>query len=256
MSISVDHHKIDQNGYIQKDTILFRLASPLYSSLPDFLNGKGALAGDGRYHRIHQLTSYVSDSAILCIAEVLYHMSRKAMAYLANKGSPSGWRSHARILRHLVVFDVHQISDLIYVDTKDCRQEVALNAQQAIPSTIIVHPDCVYDPLQKASDHYRKRNKKGVLYPSARHSQNLAAALYLDHTRSINNIHATLKVTLSLVEEGTNNPAIPPVFDPDLKKISQTLGHYAIDANDFSAARTLLIPGLRQSDTVEFVRRP
>ena len=112
MSISVDQNQIQQDAKIEKDTTLFRLASPLYSSQSDLLNGKGANAGEGRYHRIQQPTSYVSNNALLCIAEVLYHMSRKAMNHLANNGAPSQWQKYAQILRHLVIFDMHEITEL------------------------------------------------------------------------------------------------------------------------------------------------
>jgi len=89
MAIIIDSNKIDQDAQIEDGTILFRLASPLFSSQTDLLNGRGALKGRGRYHRIHQYTSYVSDNVLICMAELLYHMSRAAMKTLVNNGPPS-----------------------------------------------------------------------------------------------------------------------------------------------------------------------
>lgn len=258
LALRIDSRKIDQDAFVEKETILFRLAAPLYSSLSDLLNGKGALAGDGRYHRVHQFTSYVSDNILLCFAEILYHMSRKAMAHLAGNGLPAGWQNCAQIQRHLVIFEVNEIRDLIYIDTKDCRQEILRNASQAIPSTIIVHPDWLYEPLHRAADYCRSQRKNGVVYPSARYPQGLAVGLFLDHTASIKNISATVKVTLSLIEGNTGKPAIPPYFDPDVQKISHMRGHYEFDPTDFASAGAsgLLNPRtVTQNGFVEFVRR-
>ena len=149
MAISVDPNKINQDAEIDEDTTLFRLALPLYSSQPDLLTGKAALRGEGRYHRIHQETSYVADSVLLCIAELLYHMSRDAMNVFVKNGTTSQWQKCAQVQRHLVVFDVHKIPDLVYIDTVDCRQQTVLNAQQLIPSTIIIHPDLKWTALSR-----------------------------------------------------------------------------------------------------------
>lgn len=257
MAISLDKNQIFQNAEIEGDTILFRLALPLYSSQADLLTGKAALRGEGRYHGIHQETSYVSDSALLCMAEILYHMSRDAMDVLVNNGTTTQWQNQAQVLRYLVIFDVHNISDLMYIDTQDCRRQTALHAQELVPSTLIVHPDCVYPPLHRAGNFYRRQSKNGIVYPSARHSQNLAVALFLDHTASIKSICAALKVTLTLVEEGTGQLAIPPRFDPNSQKISHTQGHYEFDPTDFASNQALLNPSsLAASGIIDFVRRP
>jgi hypothetical protein len=257
MAILIDSAKIDQDAQIEDGTILFRLASPLYSSQTDLLNGRGALHGPGRYHRIHQHTSYVSDNALVCMAEVLYHMSRLAMNTLVNNGPPSQWQSRAQVSRHLVIFEASAISDLIYIDTRDCRHLTLVNTRRAIPSTVIVHPDCIYDHLHEAGDYYRAQNKKGIVYPSARNSApGIAVALFLDHTASIRQILATLRVTLTLVEEKTGAPAVLPAFDPNESKISHIRGFYEFDPSDFASYRTHLRQNsILQSDRVEFVRQ-
>jgi hypothetical protein len=233
------------------------LASPSFSSRSFLLNGRGADSGAGHYHVIQQTTSYVSDHVLLCMAEVLHHMARRAMKVLETNGPLSQWISHAHIVRQLVIFDVHGIPDLICIDTDECRRQTAINAQRLIPASLITNPDHVYEPLQKASESYRAQNKKGVVYPSARHSRGFAVALFGDHTNSIQRVIATMQVTLSLVDEETQQAVFQPSFNPDSRRISYTQGFYMVSRNALIANNHLLQPYLpRETGIIDFVRRP
>lgn len=261
MSIVADiGHRHRQDAYIQGDSTLFRLVSPPRSSVDELLNGKGAQKCEGRLHFIRQNTSYVSDNVILCMAEVLYHMSQRAMEGLANNYSGRVWQTCIQARKVLVIFDVKEIPDLIYIDTEECRIQVAAgtNPSEWLLSTVIVNPQCIYRPLQHASDVYRKiPGKRGIVYPSARHSRGLAVALFDDHTSSIKQIRATIEVTLTLAEEGTSNLATDPNFSMLSGKLSHIRGHYRMSRNALIANRNLIQPTLLQAEGfIDLVRRP
>jgi hypothetical protein len=206
----------------------------------------------GRCHGFHQPTSYVSNNVLLCMAEVLYHMSRSAMLTMANKGNARQWRDKASAHKDLVIFEAHRVDDLIYLDTSESRTQA-----NPVASAIIVHPDCLYEPVQHASDHYRGQGKIGVVYPSARHSRDFAIALFLDRTSSIRNISAVIDVCLTLLAEDETTLATDPRFNPYEHMISHTKGRYDIDPGDLASCSHLLYPALpRASGIVDFVRRP
>ncbi len=190
------------------------------------------------------------------MGEILYHMSRNSLSVLANNGTTRQWQTSARVTKHLVAFEVNMIPDMVYIDTEDCRQQIPLLTKQLIPSSIVVHPDQLYGPLQQAGDFCRRQAREGVVYPSARHSQGLAVALFRDHMRSIKGIVATLEVELALVEAESYQPV--PNFSPHDEKISHTHGYYEFtDPSAFAKYQSVLQPALPSvRGVVEFIRRP
>jgi hypothetical protein len=191
------------------------------------------------------------------MAEVLYHMSRQAMDVLVNNGPFTEWKNRAAVFRRLVIFRVHPIDNLVYIDTEDCRQQTSLGAKQGIASTLVVHPDQVYRPLQAASTFYRSARKNGIVYPSARHSRGHALALFLDQTARIKRILGTLDIHLALVEEATESPIDRPPISPFDKKLSHTRGYYEITRSDFTKNQNWLNPRLPASrGVIDFVRVP
>jgi hypothetical protein len=242
-----------QDAVIEDGTRLYRISSPLFSSKSDVLNGRGALTQQGRYHQVHQFTSYCSDNVLVSISEILFHMSRHALRSLANNMPLASWLSRAVVPRHLVILEMSRIDSLIYIDTDDCRNQTALHAGQIVHSSLLIHPDELYYPLQMASNFYRNASRLGVVYPSARHSRGLALALFLDHTNNIKNILGTLDITLSLVDESSEKP-VSNAFNPAQDKISQTRGYFQMKVSDFSRYQRLLYPLPSSSGVIDFVR--
>src|SRR6266852_980678 len=120
-----------QDAVIEDGTLLFRIASPTYSSGSDVLNGRAALSGKGgRYHLIHQLTSDCSDNVLVSISELLYHINRHALESLANNMPMTMWLDRAIVPRHLVILEMSQLDNLIYIDSDDCRNQTARSARQ------------------------------------------------------------------------------------------------------------------------------
>jgi len=154
-----------------------------------------------------------------------------------------------------VIFEAHAIPNLIYIDTDDCRRYTMIGASAALHSALIINPDHLYEPLQKASEFYRAQGKKGLIYPSARHSCGHALALFDDHSRSLVRIVKTLQVFLSLVDEEKLQPVAQP-FNPDTGKISYTQGYYQFSRNDYLANKSFLQSFLPDwSGIIDFVRR-
>lgn len=253
--MSIRLHAPSQDAEIEAGTTLYRLASITFSSGPDLLNGRGAMAGEGRYHYVHQATSYCSDNVLVCFAEVLYHMSRQALDSLANNMPLATWLTRAVVPKHLVVFEIRAIPDLVNIDTDDCRNQTAMRARQIVGSSLLTHPDMVYDPLQQASNFYRRSGRNGVVYPSARHSRRYAIALYADKTSAIVRIRATLDVTLKIIDESTGIPVDGLIFDPSRQKVDQTRGYYQISSSHYHSAQSLLVPNIPISGIIDFSRR-
>jgi len=257
VAIVIDRRKIGWAAHIGKGTTLFRLASLSYSSESDLLNGRGTYANEGRYHVHQQLTSYASNNVLVCITEILYHMSRRAMNFLINNGPISLWQAYAHQARKLVLFTVDQIPELVYIDTEESRNRTAAGIQKSLHSTVIINPDCVYSPLQLAGNHYRSLHKRGVVYPSSRHFEGLAVALFGDHTSSLTKIVGKLDVNLILVEDTSNKLATSPQFNPYHDAISHTRGYYQFKRSHFTTHGNLLAPFLPSSKGyIDFVRRP
>lgn len=258
MSIVVDKNGLNQDARIERNTVLFRLASPSFSSPTFLLNGRGADAGEGRYHVIQQTTSYVSDNVLLCMAEVLHHMARRSMRILENNGPLYQWHRNAHIVRQLVIFSVYDVPNLVFIDTDECRRQTAISANQIISSSLLTNPDHLYWPLQKASTTYRGQNRQGIVYPSARHSRGFSVALFGDHTKSIQNLIASFQVNLSLVDEETLQPVFfNPTYNPDSRKVGYTKGFYSISRNTLLANSTHLQPSLpKENGIIDFVRHP
>jgi RES domain-containing protein len=241
-------HSDQQASYVEAGTELFRLVDPTFASRDTLLNGKGALYREGRYHRAEP-TSYVADNVLLCMAEALSYMAYHASEVVSKNPIPLQWDANANEVRTLVVFAVHQIDKLVYVDSMEAREEHRLSR------VTILRPDRLYTHLQAVSGKIRA-DRNGIVYPSARHSENLNVALFNDQTDSLNTICASLQTTLSLIHEKTLKAAdTKKGFDPFHMSIHHTKGHYSIDAQDFAASQHKLIPSnMPREGYIDFVR--
>jgi len=158
--------------------------------------------------------------------------------------------------RCLVVLKVQEIQDLVYADCEGVR--VDYNVRFA--GTPVVFPDDDYAPFWDFNNTVRQAQKRGVMYPSARHSKDLCIALFYDETNSIvPQSDERLIMKLQLIAED-QDPAQPlRRCDPFKDKLHPTMGHYSfVDDAEFTRLRNanMLYPkGIPQSGMVDFVRR-
>jgi len=223
---------------VEAGTTLYRVTSPTWADPSFLLNGAGANHGHGRFHRIHHATSYVSDNVLLCIAERLYHMSHVAYKKLANK-SYAEFKCESSRLEVIVIFETNQLPNLVHLDSA-----VAIQYSQLNPSAI-TQSDSIYDPLSRAGDQLRTDGAAGVVYASARHSIGHSLALFGNHSALIDRITARVKIRLSLASEDLSILTNDPSFNPISVRLSQHIGHFAIDAADFGNYQYLLNPALK-----------
>jgi hypothetical protein len=228
-----------QDTDIPAGTIVFRLTSPTWADQKLVLNGRGADHGSGRYHRIHQPTSYVSDNVLLNIGEKLYYMNRDALRKLANNSLLEFKRAALR-QEVIVILELDGISSLCHINSKECLVRHQLNR------SLITHPDHHDQALHAAADALRFAQKPGVIYPSARHSMGSAIGLFGDHSGSIKRVVGKVRINLSLVSEDLQLRAGDTGFDPIEHRLSHTVGYFAIDAGDFSRFQYQLEPAINQ----------
>lgn len=225
---------ISKDSKIEEDTKLFRITSPTYATDQFLLNGKGSLVSEGRYHIIHQRTSYASNNVLLCIAEVLFHMIHQSLKKLKNN-SYGEFKKEAHKEFVIVMFKCYEISDLVFIDSSEAYIKYSLN-----PS-ITTHPHFSYDPLRNAANTIRRDSSDGIIYSSARHSKGLSVCFLEDKTQIIKSIENKLKITLTLVSED-KNLVIDKNFDPSRVRLNYEIGYFDIDTNDFKNFRTNLNP--------------
>jgi RES domain-containing protein len=211
--------------------LLYRLTSIAHCSPSDVLSGRGPekCRGFGRFNGPMQRTSYCTNNILVCIAEVLFHMYRSALDRLKDKMPYVEVASCLTQKRCLTVFSVDEIRDLVYVDCDSMR----VDYDPRISGTLIVFPDAVYQPFREFSDKLRIEQKRGVFYPSARHSEDLCIALFEDETARIRpGFFEMLPVDLRLVPESYEPGGDPGECNPMEEKLNATMGYYRFSDQD------------------------
>lgn len=213
----------------------------------------------GRYHRIQQRTTYCSNNILVSISEVLFHMYRKALDAISACLEYSHVAQYLFQPRVLVVFGVSQIDDMVLVESQDVQDRHGTH----LSGTMLVHPDPHYKVLPEFAEELRSERAKGVFYPSARHSLDLAFAFFDDNSNCImDDTYELLHLELRLVTED-QNPAIQPTpITREIvryKKLHATMGHYAFTdpatLQNLDSAGLLYPQGLPNRGMVDFVRR-
>lgn len=256
-------YSFDRNNAYHEATLLpgaylYRLTSVNHAALDDILSGRGPEKSPlkGRFNAPQQKATYCSNNALVCIAEVLYHMYRIVLDKMTRKLPYRDILSSLEAERCLVVIRVEEISDLVYVDCEGVR--VDFNAR--FGGTTVVFPDQRYEPFWDFNNTLRSENKKGVIYPSARHSKDMCLALFHDETgRIIPHSDSRLNIKLQLLSEDQDPRQPPRRCDPYQEKLHATMGYYSfVDAAEldrFRLAGMLNPPDIPAGGMVDFVRR-
>jgi hypothetical protein len=158
--------------------------------------------------------------------------------------------------RCLTVFAINGVKDLVYVDCESVR----VDYDPRIAGTLIVFPDAEYKPFREFSDRLRIEQKRGVFYPSARHSEDLCIAFFEDESSQVKgDFFEMLPVELRLVSEAHDASGPPDLCDPMDDKLNATMGYYRFLDLDrlkhVKEAGALNPSDLPSSGLVDFVRR-
>jgi RES domain-containing protein len=251
-----------ENSYheasLEKGAFLYRLTSVNHAGLQDILSGKGPelSRAEGRFNAPQQKATYCTNNALVCIAEVLYHMYRVVLDLISNGMPYRQVQSSLHAERCLVVVRVKEIKDLVYCDCEGARRD--FNAK--FGGTTVVFPDNHYEPFWDFNNTIRKKGKKGVIYPSARHSRDLCLVLFDDETpRIMRRSVYRLNIKLQLLPEDQDPRQPPRKCDPLREKLHATMGYYSFENQEqYDKARNAHI--LNPGDTpfqgmIDFVRR-
>jgi hypothetical protein len=254
----IDPDRQESDAWLEDGALLYRIASLSHWQSRYIITGDGPMKtrSAGRYHSADQRTSYCANNMIVCFSEMLYHMYRKFLEQL-EKSQP---REHAETWTtqdsKLVIFAVKRIDDLVYMDSIGAKSYDA-----GITSSTVVFPDPVYGPLHNISDRVRQEKKSGVVYPSARHSEDFAFAFFKNETRKLMDVpYQALSINLQLIAEDQDTNSFPPHrFKVHTDKLHATMGYYQFkdpDHLDTLKNDGLIFPTtVPDSGYIDFVRR-
>jgi hypothetical protein len=253
-----DRRNLDFRAKLHRGAYLYRLASILHCGRDEILTGNGPAnsAANGRFNVAQQRISYCANNVLVCIAEVLYHMYRKALERIEhNPKEPHLIREALVDKRALAIFRVDDISDLVYIDAEDVKAVY----DPLMSGTKVVFPDPHYRFLQDFSNTIRSDKRRGAFYPSARHSQDICIGLFEDQTRLIQPApYYVINVDLHLLAED-QKVQDPAKLCTDKDKLHPTMGYYSFadvkELENASRGGVLNPSNLPASGKVDFVRR-
>ncbi len=156
----------------------------------------------------------------------------------------------------LVVFAVNRAPELVFVDSREVRTDF----DGRLAGTGVVCPAQVYDVMHNFSEKVRDLDKAGIVYPSARHSRDVALALFGDKTGLVKDEpYLSVDVDLRLIPEECELNGILTSVDPFEAKVHPTLGYFEFqDAPNFEKMKIdgLLVPeDVPRRGITDFVRR-
>jgi hypothetical protein len=253
-----ERNKQRYDASIQSGAYLYRLAGVNRCTPDQVLSGQGSIYSrqEGRFHIEQQPVSYCANNVLVTFAEVLFHMYKVALMRLGEKQRPQAVRDAVVARRALTLFRVQRIPDLVFIDSEDLRLEF----DGRICGATVVYPEATYDVFLDLNRQLRRARKKGIVYPSARHSEGLCFALFDDESANVDVASfRAIEVRLTLIAEDHRfvTPAIG--CNPFQEKLHPTMGYYEVlDIPAFENARRdgVLHPSdLPSSGFIDFVRR-
>lgn len=260
-----DHYKVDRvnqrdpEASLDTGAVLYRIASPTHWKKEDILTGNGAEQGSppGRFHRIRQRASYCANNGLVCMGEMLYHMYRRVLDGIRDNQPSAHLNSWKDRTCRFVVFSVDAIPEIVYADSEGARMDYS---SPRLPGTPIVCPDAAYEPCQTFADRLRALSKKGVVYPSSRHSADFAYVFFNDETSRVrDDFFEALELRLQLIPETQDFSIAPTGFSLFEQKLHPTMGYYEFSSpaalNDLKSRKLIHPENIRERGYVDFVRR-
>lgn len=216
---------ISQDAHIKKGAILYKATSSAHCHKNAILTGRGPEQSrqKGRFNVAQQRTTYCSNNVIACFAEILFHMWHKAIEGIQNNLPASDINRNLVQDRILVIFSVDEIPELVYFDADEVRNDYG----QRLGGTMAVCPDIIYTGHTEFANQIRAKFKRGIIYPSARHSRDICIALFEDESPKLNNdVYEIVDIKLRLIREEQipGDTILPLSIFSD--KIHPTLGYY------------------------------
>jgi len=255
-----DRESKDCNAEVLPGAYLYRITSLSHCSHSDVLSGRGTLAvpGYGRFHAPHQPTSYCSNNVLVCLSEMLFHMYHTTLKRIDDGFHAADIRSGMSTIRCMTVLRVNsEIGDLVYLDSDG----VTYDYDRRLRGAVVVYPQAEYKVFQEFNNLVRSKKKRGILYPSARHSRDVCLALFNDETAFIDDRFPVITLKLQLVKEDQDFTTPVEKCDPILHKMHPTMGYFEIDNADkrvferLVASEVIHPAGMPVKGMVDFVRR-
>ena len=252
-----DQNRAKHNATLLEGAYLYRLASLHHCDELNILNGRGTIVSRsfGRFHVPMQQTTYCANNILVCIAEVLFHMYKTTLQRIQERQPSAVVTQGTRAERCLVILKVKEITDLVYLDSDG----VMLDYDSRICGATTVFPEAVYTVFHAFNNKMREVGKKGILYPSARHSRDLCVALFDDETQKIQSYCRRLNITLQLVSEDQDFCQPTRLCNPFREKLHATMGYYCFhdsrQLEDVRAAKEINPGDMPLCGMVDFVRR-
>jgi RES domain-containing protein len=253
-----DRENDTHTAKIRDNAYLYRLTSLTHCGVEDVLTGRGPLKSPvyGRFNVPHQRATYCANNALVSIAEVLYHRYRLVLDRVSGHKPYEEIKEAMTYQGCLVILRVAGIDDLVYVDCKGVRYDF----DARFGGTTVTFPDSTYEPFWSFQNTVRSAQKKGVIYPSARHSQDVCIALFYDETSRIKpDFYEALTIKIQLVAEDQDPFQPPRKCNPLEDKLHATMGYYSfLDEKALDKARSagVLHPNdIPAQGMVDFVRR-
>jgi len=254
-----DKQNITHEAAILDGAIGYRLTSHKYSCADQILNGEGPVCKkiEGRYNTVDQHTSYLSNNIFVCLAEVLHCMYKKFLVDLADCLPTEDINKTINCKKILVIFEFKKnINDIIFIDCQSIQRDYS----RYLTGALLVHPEIPCSIFSDFTKELRK-TKKGVFYPSARHSKDICIALFGNNTENINSesIFKT-PIELKLISEDFQQKNNPEKFNFLQEKNHTTLGYYRFlkpaILNRYKEMNLIYPKDIPPKGIIDFVRRP
>ena len=253
-----DKTKRMEDANLLDGAYLYRLTSLSHNGIGDVLNGRGPVSNPsfGRFHGPNQMASYCSNNILVCFSEVLFHNYHRVLKRVEENAPYADVCSTIEDKRNLIIVKVREIKDLVFIDSNSVR----INYDKRITGTMAVNPNTLYSPFRDLSDSIRMNRRRGVIYPSARHSEDFCIALFNDETsRIIPHSYYKLTVKLKLIHEKQKPNEELATIDPYEDKLHSTMAHYEIkDENEYDKLKNsgCINPNnIPPKGMIDFVRR-
>jgi RES domain-containing protein len=254
----IDAKRHRHEAKIRTGAYLYRLATLNHCSSDDVLSGRASLNAreKGRFNVEQQQVSYCANNILITFAEVLFHMYVTVLKRLSEKQPAAAIFDAVGSTRRLAVFRVQSISDLVFIDSEGAQ----VDYDSRIRGATVVHPEATYRLFWDLNEKVRGAKKKGVVYPSARHSQDYCFALFDDETSRLQlDSFQTIPVSVRLVAEGQDFSLPVRECNPFAEKLHSTMGYYEfgeLDRFEKAKADKILNPhDIPSRGLIDFVRR-